>query len=236
MAHLHQRHAPVKRQYAGAAQLLEETLPGRAIALRRLRVRHPQAADDDPGHDQHQRHRVDVQAQPLEQPPQRHHGDDEANRAPQTDLAVARGLALQMRQGDDFELRQHRVPEERMQGHDHRQPGVAFADEDQRERQQRTDRTEAHDGQAPAGVVTEPAPDIGRDAAHEHRNRHQLANARSGKTQVIEIQRQERRGRTEQGEIEQIKAGEPPVRECRHGHQTAATSGHGFTAGPAPEC
>ncbi len=58
-----------------------------------------------------------------------------------------------MGQGNDFELRQHRVPEKRMQRHDHRQPGVAFVDEDQRKRQQRADSAKTHDRQAPAGVV-----------------------------------------------------------------------------------
>jgi hypothetical protein len=58
-----------------------------------------------------------------------------------------------MRQSDDFELRQHRVPEKCVQGHDHRQPGIGLADENQRKRQQRADRTETHDGKPSTGVV-----------------------------------------------------------------------------------
>ncbi|MNZ94448.1 hypothetical protein D3C78_1135560 [compost metagenome] len=223
MAHLHQRHAGVKRQYPGAAQLFEESFPRYPVARRRLGIGHPQAAEDDAGQDQHQRRGVDVEAQPFEQPAQRDHGDDETDRSPQTNLAVARGLPLQVRQGDDFELRQHRVPEERMQGHDHRQPGVGLADENQRKGQQRAHRAEAHDGQPPTAVVAQPAPDVRRHAAHQHRDRHQFADACGAESQMIEIQRQKRRCRTEQGEIEQIETGEPPVRERRSRHQTAAT-------------
>ncbi|MNP53550.1 hypothetical protein D3C76_1480370 [compost metagenome] len=97
MAHLHQRYAGVKRQHPGAAQLREETVAAQSLALDRLGVRHPQAAEHDPGHDQHQRRRVNVQAEPFEQAPQRDHGNDETNRAPQANLAVAGGLALQVR-------------------------------------------------------------------------------------------------------------------------------------------
>ncbi|MNT60243.1 hypothetical protein D3C72_1978120 [compost metagenome] len=110
-----------------------------------------------------------------------------------------------------------------MQGHDHRQPGVGLADENQRKGQQCAYRTKAHDGQSPTGVVAQPAPDVRRHAAHQHRDRHQFADARGAETQVIEVQRQKRRCRTEQGEIEQIETGEPPVRERRSRHQTAAT-------------
>ncbi|MOA51599.1 hypothetical protein D3C78_1747720 [compost metagenome] len=82
VAQLHQRHAAIERQHAGVAQLLEKALPARPIALRRLRVRHPQAAEDDASHDQHQRRRVDIEAEPFEQSAKRDHGDDETDRAP----------------------------------------------------------------------------------------------------------------------------------------------------------
>ena len=192
----------------------------------RLRVRHPQAGADDTGHDHHDHHRVDVQAQPVEQAPHDHHRQDETDGAPQTDLAVARGLFLQVSQGDHFELRQHRVPEERMQGHHQGQPGVGLADEDQRKTDQGTHRAKPHDGQPPAGVVAQPAPEVGRHATHQHGNGHQLANTRAGEAQVIEIQRQERRRRPEQGEVEQVETGEAPIREGCHCQPV--------TAGPAP--
>ncbi|MNV85443.1 hypothetical protein D3C71_1794060 [compost metagenome] len=98
-----------------------------------------------------------------------------------------------MGEGDDLELRQHRMPEERVQPHDQGQPGIALADEDAGETQQRADRAKAHDRQALAAVVAQPAPDIRRDATHQHGNGDQLADARGGKAQVIEIQRQKRR-------------------------------------------
>jgi hypothetical protein len=81
--------------------------------------------------------RIQVQTQPLEQQPKPHHRQDEADAAPQPYLAVALGLLVQMRQGDDLELRQHGMPEERMQGHHQRQPGEALVEEDQAEGQQR---------------------------------------------------------------------------------------------------
>ncbi|MCY1552555.1 hypothetical protein D9M68_889600 [compost metagenome] len=98
-----------------------------------------------------------------------------------------------------------------MQRHDQRQPGVAVADEDASETQQRADRAKAHDGQALAAVIAQPAPDIRRDAAHQHGNGDQLADARGGKAQVIEIQRQKRHRGAEQREIEEIETGQTPV-------------------------
>lgn len=115
VAHLHQRHTGIKRQYARAEQLLQEpAFHELAPQRRRLRIRHPQAAQHNAAHDHDHRHRVDIQAQPLEQAPQYHHGKDEADRAPQAYLAVTLGLPTQMGEGDDFKLWQHRMPEERM--------------------------------------------------------------------------------------------------------------------------
>ncbi len=73
-------------------------------------------------------------------------------------------MALQVRQGNDFELRQHGMPEEGVQGHDQRQPGITLVEEDQRKRQQRTGGAAPNDQQTPAGVITQPAPDIRRHA------------------------------------------------------------------------
>ena len=182
----------------------------------RLRIGHPQAGADDTGHDAHQRHRIDIQAQPFEQPAQADHGEDETDRTPQADLTVASGLALQVGQGDDLELRQHGVPEEGMQCHHQRQPGVALVDEDQGEAGQGTERPHPHAQQALAAAIPEPAPKIGRHAAHQHRDGDQLADSRTGKTEVVEVQRQEWRGGTQQGEIEQVETGQAPVRQ-RHG-------------------
>src|SRR5690606_40405510 len=56
----------------------------------------------------------------------------------------------------------------------------------------------------------------------------QLTDARRGKAQVIEVQRQERRGGAEQGEVEQIEAGQSPVGNRRHG--SAATARAGWSA------
>ncbi|MNF95028.1 hypothetical protein D3C84_777650 [compost metagenome] len=217
MTELHQRHTDIERCHAGTAQLLEKPALAALVLPGRLGIGHPEAGKDDAGHDDHQRQRIHIQAQPIEQPPQANHSKDEADRAPQADLAVACGLALQMRQGNDFELRQHRMPEERVQGHDQRQPGIALGEENQREAQQGRQRPQAYDQQAPTTAVTEPAPQIGRDTTHEHGDGHQLADPCTGKPQVMEIQRQERRCRTEQGEVEQVEAGQPPVGNRRHG-------------------
>ncbi|KAI1696472.1 hypothetical protein Ddc_20385 [Ditylenchus destructor] len=142
-----------------------------------LRIRHPHAGADDAGHDHHDYHWVDVQAQPVEQA----------------------ALITTVREGDHFELRQHRVPEERVQGHDQGEPGIRVADEDQRKTRQ----------------VAQPAPQVGRHAAHQHGDGHQLADARAGEAQVVEVQRQEWRRRPQKGEVEQIEAGEAPVWEGR---------------------
>ena len=215
VAQLHQPDTEVKRQDAGAAQLLDKTaLAQRIGAHARLSVGHPPAAQHDAAHDQDQRPGIGIQAEQLEQLAQADHRDDEADAAPQANLAVARRLLLQMGEGDDLELRQHRMPEERVQGHDQGQPGIALADEDAGETQQRADRAKAHDGQALAAVIAQPAPDIGRDAAHQHGNGDQFADARGGKAQVIEVQRQERRRGAEQREIEEIETGQAPVGQC----------------------
>ncbi|MNM61408.1 hypothetical protein D3C81_727090 [compost metagenome] len=235
VAELHQCHAGVERDHPGRPQLLQEAARAAALALlHRLGIGYPQAGGDDAGHDRDQRHRVDIQAQPLEQPAQADHGEDEADRAPQAHLAVARGLPVQVGQGDDLELRQHRMPEERVQGHYQRQPGVAFAKEDKGEGGQGRQCAQAHDQQALAGAVTQPAPQVGGDAAHEHGDGHQLADACRREAQVVEVQRQERGGGTEQGEVEQIEAGQAPVGDWLHG-VAYGVAGTGPIAGkPAP--
>ena len=106
---------------------------------------------------------------------------------------------------DDFKLRQYRMPEERMQRHHQRQPGIALADKDQGKTAQGTQRAQTHDQQAPAGVIPKPTPQVGRHAAHQHGDGYQFADSRTGKAQVMEVQRQKRRCGTEQGEIEKIE-------------------------------
>ena len=93
-----------------------------------------------------------------------------------------------------------------MQRHHQRQPGIALADKDQGKTAQGAERTQTHDQQTLTAVVPQPAPQVGRNAAHQHRDGHQFANARTGKPQVIEVQRQKRRCGTQQGEIEKIEA------------------------------
>lgn len=124
---------------------------------------------------------------------------------------------MQVGQGNHLELRQYRMPEERMQGHHQRQPGVAFTEEDQRERRQGRQRAQAHDQQALAAAISQPAPQVGGEATHQHGDGDQLANARRGEAEVIEVQRQERRGGAEQGEVEQVETGQAPVGNWRHG-------------------
>ncbi len=120
---------------------------------------------------------------------------------------------MQVRKGDDFKLREDGVPEECIQRHDHRQPGIAFIDQNQRKRQQRAERTKANNQQPPPGVVTQPAPDIGRDTAHQHGDSDKFADSGTGKTQVMQVKRHEGRHRAEQGEITHVEPGQPPVRQ-----------------------
>ncbi|MCY1313261.1 hypothetical protein D9M70_637660 [compost metagenome] len=80
---LHQRHTSVKRRYTRTGQLLEEASPAAAFVLpRRLGVRHPQARQHNAGHDDHQRQRIDIQAQAIEQTPQANHSQNETDRSP----------------------------------------------------------------------------------------------------------------------------------------------------------
>lgn len=241
MGQLHQAHAQVERQHARLAQLGEEAaLAFARFAMGRLGIGHPPAAQHDAEHDTQQRRRVDIQAQALEQRAETDHGADETDRAPQANPAVAGAALAQVGQGDDLELRQHGVPEERVQRHHQGQPGVAVADEDQREAQRRAYRAEAHDGQALAAAVAQPAPQVGRDATHQHGNRHQLADARAGEAQVMEIQGEERRRGAEQAEIEEIEAGQAPVGN-RAGHdppftRPASLPATALTAAAGPAC
>ncbi|MOA68561.1 hypothetical protein D3C78_1962400 [compost metagenome] len=67
MAQLHQCNADVECQHTGAGQLLEKPIAGRPIIRGGwLRIGHPQATKHDATHDDHQRQRIDVQAQPFE--------------------------------------------------------------------------------------------------------------------------------------------------------------------------
>ncbi|MNF91213.1 hypothetical protein D3C84_738060 [compost metagenome] len=186
---LHQPHAQIEGQHARLAQLGEKAALPRAVRpYLGHGIGHPEAAEDDAGHDDHQRPGIEIQAEQVEQRAQADHGKDEADGAPEPYLAVAGRLILEVRQGNHLELRQHRMPEEGVQGHDQRQPGVAVADEDQREGDQGAEGAEAHDLQASPAAVAQPAPEVGRHATHQHGNGQQLADARTGEPQVREIQ------------------------------------------------
>jgi len=223
MGQLHQRHAAVEGQYARPPQLGEEpALPGRLATLPRMSVGHPGAAQHDTDHHEGHRGRVKIEAQPLEQQPEPYHREDETDAAPQPDLAVALSLLVQMRQGDDFELRQHRVPEERMQRHHQRQPGKALVEEDQPEGQQGAQRAETDDFQPATGCITQPAPEIRRHATHQHGNGDQLADPLRRETQVIEVQAEKRRRGAEQAKVEEVETGQTPVRQSS-GHRLQAT-------------
>src|SRR5690606_10267126 len=224
VTHLHQADTDIKGQYPRAAQLSQETtLPGRFRALLRLGIGHPDAAEDDTRHNHHDRYRINIQTDSFEQRAQPHHRYDKANAAPQTNLAIVRGLFAQMRQSDHLELRQYRMPEERMQSHHQYQPGVTFIEEDQAERQQCAKRADTYDGQTLSGRVAQPAPQIRSQAAHQHGNRHQLADALCGKAQLGEIQAEKRRRRTKQREVKEIEAGKAPVGK-RNTHTQRASS------------
>ena len=79
--------------------------------------------------------------------------------------------------------------------------------------------------QALPGVVTQPAPQVRCQTAHQHGNGDQLADPRRRKAQVVEVQRQERRRTPEQSEVEEVEAGQPPVRQgrTRPGHSCGST-------------
>ena len=88
-----------------------------------------------------------------------------------------------------------------------------------------------HDQQAAPAAIAQPPPQVRRDAAHQHGDGHQLADARRGESQVVEVQRQERRGGAEQGEIEQIETGQAPVGQRRHGSVHRAPVAHQRSTG-----
>lgn len=93
-----------------------------------------------------------------------------------------------MRQSNGLELRQHGMPEETVQGHDRRQPPVVLPPENAGKRQRRQQRAHPHNQQALTCRIAQPTPEIGRNAAHQHRNGNQLANARGFKPEGLEIQ------------------------------------------------
>ena len=88
----------------------------------------------------------------------------------------------------------------------------ALVEEDQAEGQQRAQGAEADDLQPAAADVAQPAPEIRRQTAHQHRNGDQLADALRREPQMGEVQAEKRRRRTEQREVEEIEPGEAPVR------------------------
>ena len=124
----------------------------------------------------------------LQQHAEQDDGKDEPHRTPEPELTVTGRLATQMRQSNGLELRQHGMPEETVQGHDRRQPPVVLPPENAGKRQRRQQRAHPHNQQALTCRIAQPTPEIGRNAAHQHRNGNQLANARGLKPEGLEIQ------------------------------------------------
>ncbi len=175
-------------------------------------VGHHQAAEPDADED-HQHHLgYDRGPAALDDLAEGEHRQDKADGTPQPDGGVTADAAAEMIEGNHLHLRQRCVPEEaeqdHHQGHFPETLGEGDAGEDQEGEQGR----KPDDGHARVNTVADPAPDIGRDDLGAHEDRHELSDGNRGKAPILQIQAPERDQRAESGEVEEVEAGEAPIR------------------------
>ena len=98
------------------------------------------------------------------------------------------GLTAQVIHGRCLELGQGGIPEETERRHHQRQPPVAGAGEHPGKGQCGQEGGDADNGDAPAGVISDPTPDIGRDDLGCHQDRSQLPDFRNTEIQRLEVE------------------------------------------------
>ncbi len=81
------------------------------------RVRDGQAAEPDSRVEHEYQFRNDVGTGPLDHGAEREHGEDEADRAPESNGGIAPSPGPEVIEGDHLDLRQGCMPEEAEQGH-----------------------------------------------------------------------------------------------------------------------
>ena len=212
MAGLHQETGQQKGGDLGPAQDLQDggaVLDGAGLhrALEDQQAGEPDPHLEPQGDDRHH-----ATAQTLHQRPQDQHRQDEADGAPEADAGIAPQPRPQVIDGHHLHLWQGCIPEETED--DHRQGHLPETPhgEDGREGKPGQQGGQPHDGHAATGTVGQPAPDVGSDDLGTLQDGHQLADGQGRIAQVLEVQPPEGQHGPQGGEIEEVEAGESPVR------------------------
>ncbi len=146
--------------------------------------------------------------QGVEHGADRQHADDETDRTPDTDAAIAIGMSRQLVERHRLDQWQGRAPEKPDQRHRHQHGGEIMRKEEAGEAEGGTQGREADDRHAMAQAVRQPAPQVGRQQAHHLRHRHQHPDLPGGLADFLQIEGEVRREGADESEIEEVPDGQ----------------------------
>ncbi len=142
---------------------------------------------------------------------QPHHRHDEADGTPGTDAPVMRGVLAEICQRGRLHQRHRGAPEETHQHQHQEQAPEAGGSEHPQIEQCAQTRRHLHYQQALAGMVGQPAPDVGREHAHHRRDRHQDGDLDGIEVDGLQVQTPVGREHPHEGVVEEIESGDAPV-------------------------
>ena len=210
VAHLHQETGQQEGEYLRAQDQPDERRrvlhPSAGLGFRQRQAEEPDAEHQ---HEQDQRHQA--RAARVNDRTEGEHGRDEAERAPQPHAPVGARPGAGVLHDQDLEQRQRGVPEKTEQQHHQREPPEIRAEKDAGESHGREKSGIAHDTHAILAVVREPRPDVRRDDARDHEQRHEIADVPRREADGLEIKAPVGDQRSERGEVKEIESREPPV-------------------------
>ena len=217
--HLGQECGDEERNDVGLAQACAEAF----VRCRPRRVRVVRVTVDQrrPQHGrQHRQHQpgqgADAESPRIDQPAERGHDHDEADRSPYADQAVAIAARRQVRHGDRLELRHYGVVGEAERRHHDEQAHVVPGQQEQRKAAhgQRAPQVQPADRLRRAGCQRRPQ--RGRDDARGVPQAHQHADGGDAQPARFQVQAPVRRERAQHGVVEEIEAGQPRGGIVRH--------------------
>ncbi|MPN03757.1 hypothetical protein SDC9_150991 [bioreactor metagenome] len=175
------------------------------------RFRQDQRKTEDTGEDQGTHPEHADRRHGIEQGTSTHHGNDEADRPPQADAAIASAFLAQVIESQHLDQRQRAAPEEGKNRHRQQHAGQTIEPEESGEPRQTNQTGEADDQHAVAEAVGHPAPEIGTEQAHQLHLRHQQADVPGGKSARLQVEPEVRGKRADEGEVEEIVARQGPA-------------------------
>ena len=208
---LHEKAGGEERHDLGSGQ--EHAQSGRSLITRDGRTvrdgegREPNADEEDQHPDRYHAHRRRLQLHAQD----RHH-QDKPDRAPQPNQGIAGGPMSQMIEGHRLHLRKGCVPEEAEQDHRHGDGPEIVGRKDAEEGHRRDQRGEAHDRHAPTRDVDDMTPEHRCDDLGADQDRHELTDRQGVEPFRLQIRPPKGHQCTERREIEEVVAGESPVR------------------------